>query len=92
VQSQFGWHVIRLVSKEVKPFDEVKASLAQQQGGQAFDTWLQDAEAAAAIEVNPKYGRFNPDTGNVDAITSTATGSPSPSGAPTSAGATTAPS
>ena len=80
VQSQFGWHVIRLVSKDVQPFDDVKSSLVQQQGTQAFDTWLSDAQAAATIDVNPRYGRFNPDTGAVDAITSTATGSASPSG------------
>jgi parvulin-like peptidyl-prolyl isomerase len=90
VQSQVGWHVIRLVSKEVQPFADAKATLAQQQGTEAFDAWLSDAQAAASIDVNPtasidvnpKYGRFNPETGNVDAVTSTATGSASPSGSP----------
>ena len=89
VESSFGWHVIRLVSTTVQPFDEAKAALSQQQGTEAFDTWLTDARSAATIEVNPKYGRFDPETGTVEAITSTATGSSSPSssGAP----ATTAP-
>lgn len=92
VQSQFGWHVIRLVSKEIQPFAEAKATLQQQQGTQAFDTWLSDAEAAATIDVNPKYGTFNADTGEVEAITSTATGSVSPSGSGAPAGASPAPS
>jgi parvulin-like peptidyl-prolyl isomerase len=80
VQSQFGWHVIRLVSLEVQPFADAKAALLQQQGSQAFDVWLSDAWVAAEIEVNPKYGRFDTETGTVEAITSTATGSGSPSG------------
>jgi hypothetical protein len=79
VQSEFGWHVIRLVSTEIQPFSEAKATLAQQQGTQAFETWLSDAAAAATIEVNPKYGTYDTQTGLVDAITSTATGSASPS-------------
>jgi foldase protein PrsA len=86
VQSQFGWHVIRLVSKKIQPYAEAKATLTQQQGSQAFDSWLTDATTAASIQVNPKYGRFNPTTGDVDAITSTATGSASPSSSGASTG------
>jgi foldase protein PrsA len=77
VQSQFGWHVIRLISKKIQSFADAKATLAQQQGTQAFDAWLTSAEAAATITVNPKFGTFNAATGNVDAVTSTATGSAS---------------
>ncbi|MBA3690579.1 MAG: peptidylprolyl isomerase [Actinobacteria bacterium] len=76
VQSQFGWHVIRLVSKTVQSFADAKGTLAQQQGTQAFDTWLIDAVTAAQVSVNPKYGRFNAETGTVDAVSTTATGSP----------------
>ena len=90
VQSEFGWHVIRLVSKEVQSFADAKATLAQQQGTEAFDTWLTDAVAAAQVDVNPKYGRFDAQTGTVEAVTSTATGSPSAS--PTPSGASAAPS
>ncbi len=79
VQSQFGWHVIRLVSKKVQSFTDAKATLTQQQGTQAFDTWLTDAVAAGQVDVNPKYGRFDAKTGTVEAVTTTATGSPSPS-------------
>jgi foldase protein PrsA len=92
VQSQYGWHVIRLVSKKVESFADAKASLAQQQGTQAFDTWLTDAVTAAQVDVNPKYGRFDAQTGTVNAVTSTATGSPSLSGSPTPVGATPTPS
>ena len=91
VQSQFGWHVIRLVSKDVQSFEDAKGSLAQQQGGEDFERWLSEAASAASIEVNPKYGRFNPETREVEAITSTATGSSSPSGAAASASGASAP-
>lgn len=87
VQSQFGWHVIRLVSKSIQSFADAKATLTQQQGSQAFDAWLKDATAAASIQVNPKYGKFDPTTGTVEAVTSTATGSASPSGSAASSGA-----
>ena len=92
VQSQSGWHVIRLVSKEVQPFADARAALAQQQGTAAFDTWLSEALAAASVEVNPRYGRFDPQTGTVEAITSTATGSASPSGTQAPSGSAPAPS
>jgi parvulin-like peptidyl-prolyl isomerase len=91
VQSQYGWHVIRLVSKKVQSFADAKTTLAQQQGTQAFDTWLTDAVTAAQVDVNPKYGRFDAQTGTVNAVTSTSTGSPSPSGSQTPAGAAPTP-
>lgn len=91
VRSEFGWHVIRLVSVDVQPFADAKATLLGQQGAEAFDAWLSDALAAASVEVNPKYGRFNPETGSVDAITSTATGAASPSGGGSPVDATSAP-
>jgi hypothetical protein len=92
VQSQFGGHVIRLISKKIQSFAEAKATLAQQQGTQAFDAWLTDAANAATITVNPKYGTYNAATGNVDPVTSTATGSASPSGSQVPVTGTPAPS
>jgi parvulin-like peptidyl-prolyl isomerase len=79
VQSSVGWHVIRLVDTKVQSFADAKASLVQQQGVQVFDEWLKKAVLAADISVNPKYGTFNPDTQSVEAVNSTATGSPSSS-------------
>jgi foldase protein PrsA len=79
VESSFGWHVIRLVEIKTQSFDEAKASLEGQQATLAFDDWLKESALAADISVNPKYGTFNPDTQSVDAVTSTATGTPSAS-------------
>jgi hypothetical protein len=79
VQTQFGWHVILLVDPpQVTPFEQVRDQLMTQASGQAFDTWLRGQLLKAQITVNPKYGRFDPTTGEVAPIRSTATGSAAP--------------
>jgi len=78
VHTQFGWHVIRLISLDVTPFDQVRQQLLDQASGQVFDRWLRDRLSSAEISVNPKYGRFDPATGQVVVIRSTVTGSPVP--------------
>ncbi len=91
VESQFGWHVIRLVKSRSNRSRRRRRPSPSSRGPQAFDAWLTGARDAAEIEVNPKYGRFDAETGTVEAITSTATGSPSPSPSGFGAPATTAP-
>ncbi len=62
VQTQFGFHVIKVTSRVVPPFDDVKA-LARQKltdnGQEKLLTWLQETIAKAKIEINPRYGTFN---------------------------------
>jgi foldase protein PrsA len=79
VQSQFGWHIIRLISAKVAPFEQVRDQIAQQSSGQSFQTWFQSQLTQSTIRVNPRYGRFDPSTGNVNPVHSTASGSASPS-------------
>ena len=62
VKTQFGFHVIKVTSRDIPPFDEVKdearAKLAE--GGQEkLLTWLQETVDKADIEINPRYGTFN---------------------------------
>jgi hypothetical protein len=78
VHTQFGWHVIRLVSIGVQPFDQVRAQIQEQLSQQAFQSWMQEQLAAADVAVNPRYGRWDAAVPGVVAATSTATGSPSP--------------
>lgn len=73
VQTQFGWHVIQLVSVNVLPLEEVRDQLAGTLQAKAFSAWLSDQLAEVEIIVNPKYGRFDPTTGDVLPIRSTAT-------------------
>jgi foldase protein PrsA len=86
VQTQFGWHIIMLISAKTQPYSQVKTQLLDQAGLQSFDTWLQGRLKDTSIDVNPRYGRLNAQTGAVETITSTATGSatPTPSSTPSS--------
>jgi foldase protein PrsA len=82
VHTQFGWHVIRMVSKQVTPFSQASTQLLQSQGAQVFDGWAETESAAEGVSVNPKYGRFDQQTLAVDRISSTvpASTSASPAG------------
>jgi peptidyl-prolyl cis-trans isomerase C len=79
VQSEFGWHVIYLVDKQVTPFDEAKTQLAQGEQGTLFNAWMRDQADTLGVEVNPTWGRFDAQTLTVIAVTST---DPSASGGP----------
>jgi hypothetical protein len=63
VKTQFGYHVIRVDSREAaKPFEEVKEEVRSavtdnQQG--AFNEFLTTASSKAKVEVNPRYGSFD---------------------------------
>ena len=71
VQTQFGWHVIQLVSADVQPLNEVREQLAAPLEQEAFARWLQQRSRDAQISVNPRYGRYDPETGNIVPIRST---------------------
>lgn len=75
VQTQFGWHVIFVRSRETEPFEAVRDRLLEETRGRAFTEWLQQRVREAEIRVNPKYGLFDEQTGQVVARTQT---SPSP--------------
>jgi len=72
VRTQFGWHVIRLLRHDVAAFDEVRDQLVAQQGGAGFAEWLDERYRQLVVEVNPRYGRLDPETHEVVAVRSTA--------------------
>jgi foldase protein PrsA len=62
VQSQFGFHVIKVTSRHVLSFDEAKDQVRQavSQGNQTKLTdWLRGALQKAKVTVNPKFGKFD---------------------------------
>jgi foldase protein PrsA len=62
VKTQFGYHVIKVTSRVVPPFDDVKAEARQKladSGQEKLLTWLQETITKAKIEINPRYGTFN---------------------------------
>ena len=77
VKSQFGWHIIELISVKTAAFEEVRDQLRQQLQGPALQQWYAD-QVADGVEVNPRYGRLDPRTGAVVPLNSTATALPSP--------------
>jgi foldase protein PrsA len=80
VHSQYGWHVIRLVSKTVTPYTQAVPQLIQSRTQSVFNSWLVTQAQAEKISVNPKYGVYNAKTLSVDRISSTnpTTASPAP--------------
>ena len=71
VHTQVGWHVIYLVDKTVTPFDEAKSGLLEPIADAEFKKWLKDRAEQLGVEVNPRYGRFEPYTFSVSAVRST---------------------
>jgi foldase protein PrsA len=82
VHTQFGWHIIRLVSIGVQPFDQVRSQIQQQLSQAAFQSWLMEQLGQAHVAVNPRYGRWDAAVPGIVPVTSTSTGSPSASATP----------
>lgn len=81
VRTDFGWHVIELVSRDLVPLDDVREQIVAQESGRAFSDWMHERLREATITVNPRFGRFDPETGEVLPVRSTSTEGPT---APTS--------
>jgi len=71
VKTDFGFHIIKVDSRDVPPFDDkVSAQVRQKltEGGQEkVLTLLQEAAKKADIDIDPKYGSFNTE-GNAPAV------------------------
>lgn len=83
VHTQFGWHVILLVSKQVKPYAQAKNDVIDSRSIIVFNAWMRDQITADGVKVNPRYGRYDLASLEVARIssTSTATASATPSAA-----------
>jgi hypothetical protein len=71
VETEFGFHVIHVIDREVIPFEEAQTQLLEEVRGQVFTDWLLGRVDQAEIRVNPRYGHFNEETGTVVERTST---------------------
>jgi parvulin-like peptidyl-prolyl isomerase len=80
VHSTFGWHVIRMVTKQVTPYAKARPQLLQDAEVTAFGDWLRSQVDAGQVDVNPSFGRYDRSALQVVRITSTeASGTPSAS-------------
>ncbi|HWC15264.1 MAG TPA: peptidylprolyl isomerase [Actinomycetota bacterium] len=90
VQTEFGWHVIRVTDRRPLALDEVAEQIATELGGaeeeEAWTQWVREAYREADVKVNPRFGEFNLATQQVeDASARTVPGAeltPPVSGAP----------
>jgi len=72
IRTQVGWHVIRLVHRDVVPFEDVRDQLEQNATGTVLNEWFIERLGITSVEVNPRFGRFDQETGQVLPIRSTA--------------------
>ena len=63
VKSEFGYHVIRVLEREVTPLEEVSEQISEQLGSGAeeetWHQWVTEAYEAADIRVNSRYGELD---------------------------------
>jgi foldase protein PrsA len=73
VRSEFGDHIIFLKARRVTPFLEVEEQITGQLFTEQQDSgwleWVTERYEAAELEVNPRYGEFDPETQQVVAAT-----------------------
>jgi foldase protein PrsA len=93
VQSQFGYHVIRLIDKQTTALERVAPQIEQQlagegEAGDRWIEWVEDVYRTSDIEVNPRYGEFDLRSQQVvnagpDSIPGAEESSPGPTESPT---------
>jgi parvulin-like peptidyl-prolyl isomerase len=71
VETQFGFHVIYMAQRDVASFDDVRERLFAQQLVRVFDEWLREQYETVDIEVNPRFGRLDPQTFEIVPVRST---------------------
>ncbi|MEO8477234.1 MAG: peptidylprolyl isomerase, partial [Actinomycetota bacterium] len=59
VQTDFGWHVIRLEAEQVVPYEQAKQQLIGSQAIVVFNEWLRGQAAEQGVEVNPALGNWD---------------------------------
>jgi PPIC-type PPIASE domain len=82
VQTQFGWHVIYLVDKQVTPFEDAKPQLIEPLADREFQGWLAERAEDLGVEVDPRFGTFRSSTFSVEPARSTDPEAPEPSATP----------
>ncbi len=69
IETQFGFHVIEVTERAEPELDdveeEIRAELAQAQQGEVVEAWLVEQRQNADIDVNPRFGEWDPETGQV---------------------------
>lgn len=76
VQTEFGFHVLRVDSRAVPPLTDIRDAVSQrfaEEVREAFRVWYVDALAAADVTVDPRYGTWNASDGLIERPAATGT-------------------
>ena len=65
VETEFGFHVIQVLDRRTRSFEEARETLLGESRGEVFTEWLLERVESAEIRVNPRYGAFDESTGGV---------------------------
>ena len=89
VKTQFGFHVLQVVGVRLPNLDnELRAKLqpaVKDRRQQAVQRWFEDLVKSADVTVNPRFGRWDSDSGKVvDRQTAPGSATTGPAGTPTS--------
>ena len=72
VQTQFGWHVINVLERDTTTLAEARPELRrvalQEQRQAAVGELLQEVAADLGVTVNPRFGRWDPETGTIEEL------------------------
>jgi parvulin-like peptidyl-prolyl isomerase len=87
VQSQFGWHVIRVTDRRLQPFEDVSEQIAQELSGakaeEAYQDLVVQAYEDADIRVNSRFGELDIESQRIaDATAEDVPGAEEPEGGP----------
>lgn len=69
VETEFGWHVIRVNERRTETFEEVREEIAdivvESLQEEEWSEWLARVYEEAGVKVNPRYGVFDPESQQV---------------------------
>jgi hypothetical protein len=77
VESVGRWYLIKPVSVDVQPYEEVRDQLKRELAAPAYQQWFL-RQVGDGVVVNPQFGRLDRRSGQVIPLNSTATALPSP--------------
>lgn len=81
IPGQNGISVVKVTDRQLAPLDEVRSDVEQSVrsvSSQAFSSWLQQAQSAAQVTVDRRYGTFDPSTFEINPPTIDLTSSAPP--------------
>ena len=71
VQTEFGWHVAQPIERITTPLaeatPELRRALLQDEAATRTSEVFRETSERLGITVNPRFGRWNPDAGRIDA-------------------------